>query len=62
MTADSPSQPDLLDEVLAAYLRAIEGSENPRTGFSFSHPANQDLQYPSRGPLLRCPENWSVVL
>ena len=33
MTADSPSQPDLLDEVLAAYLRAIEGSENPRTGF-----------------------------
>src|SRR6478752_2544584 len=26
---DSPSQPDLLDEVLAAHLRAIESGENP---------------------------------
>ena len=29
MTADLPSQPDLLDEIVAGYLRAIEKDENP---------------------------------
>jgi hypothetical protein len=30
MTLDSPSQPDLLDEVVAAYLRAIENGDTRR--------------------------------